>query len=271
MHLSHQGCRDQTGGHLALHVEALHALGWAHDLNGDTPQAVACYEEVLEITESHGESVFRSYALWALGIAVWQQGDRIRSVGLIEQGLQLARRVKDPLTGVMCLESLAWIASEEGRARRAVVLMEAANELGRAAGQSAVLFPDLNDYHEDCERRVRRTLSPTAFEEACKEGRSMSFDGALSYALGEQTPGARGTGTSATLTKRERQIADLVAQGLTNKAIAAKLVISQRTVHGHVEHILAKLGFTSRTQIAAWAVEQTPRGSARSAQDVPPR
>ena len=45
-------------------------------------------------------------------------------------------------------------------------------------------------------------------------------------------------------------------QGLTNKAIAAKLVIAQRTAQGHVEHVLAKLGFNSRTQIAAWVVER---------------
>jgi non-specific serine/threonine protein kinase len=57
------------------------------------------------------------------------------------------------------------------------------------------------------------------------------------------------------LTKRERQVADLVAQGLTNKAIATQLVISQRTAQGHVEHILTKLGFTSRAQIAAWVAE----------------
>jgi non-specific serine/threonine protein kinase len=64
------------------------------------------------------------------------------------------------------------------------------------------------------------------------------------------------------LTKREREVADLVAQGLTNKQIAAKLVISLRTAQGHVEHILTKLGFTSRTQIAAWVVEKSSNGEA---------
>jgi len=49
-----------------------------------------------------------------------------------------------------------------------------------------------------------------------------------------------------------------VARGLTNKQIAATLVISQRTAEGHVEHVLTKLGFTSRAQIAAWVTaEQT--------------
>jgi non-specific serine/threonine protein kinase len=54
------------------------------------------------------------------------------------------------------------------------------------------------------------------------------------------------------LTRREQQIAELVAAGLSNKEIAARLVIATRTAEGHVERILVKLGFTSRTQIAAW-------------------
>jgi DNA-binding NarL/FixJ family response regulator len=54
------------------------------------------------------------------------------------------------------------------------------------------------------------------------------------------------------LTPREMEIARLVAQGMSNRAIAAALVIAQRTAEGHVEHILSKLGFSSRVQIAAW-------------------
>jgi non-specific serine/threonine protein kinase len=59
------------------------------------------------------------------------------------------------------------------------------------------------------------------------------------------------------LAERERQVADLIARALTNKRIAAQLVISQRTAQGRVEHILTKLGFTSRAQI----VEGTERQS----------
>ena len=47
----------------------------------------------------------------------------------------------------------------------------------------------------------------------------------------------------------------LVADGLSNKEIATNLVISRRTAEGHVEHILSKLGFTSRAQIAVWVAE----------------
>ena len=66
---------------------------------------------------------------------------------------------------------------------------------------------------------------------------------------------SRTPGPFAALTKRERQVAELIAQGITNKQIATKLVISQRTAEGHVEHILTKLGFTSRAQIAAWIAQ----------------
>lgn len=63
------------------------------------------------------------------------------------------------------------------------------------------------------------------------------------------------------LTKREKEVAELVAQGLSNKEIADRLVISPRTAEAHLEHVLNKLGFNSRVQVAAWVVER--RGSAR--------
>ena len=60
---------------------------------------------------------------------------------------------------------------------------------------------------------------------------------------------------TCSLTARELAVAELVAGGLTNRAIAARLVVSPRTVDGHLERILAKLGFTSRAQVAAWFTE----------------
>jgi DNA-binding NarL/FixJ family response regulator len=62
------------------------------------------------------------------------------------------------------------------------------------------------------------------------------------------------------LTRRERQIAELVQKGLSNKEIADSLVISPRTAEAHVENILTKLGFTRRTQVAAWVGEQSADG-----------
>jgi DNA-binding NarL/FixJ family response regulator len=58
------------------------------------------------------------------------------------------------------------------------------------------------------------------------------------------------------LTKREKEVAELVADGMSNKQIAERLVISLRTAEGHVEKILSKQGFTTRTQIASWVTRQ---------------
>ncbi|MFC0449213.1 protein kinase domain-containing protein [Rhodococcus jostii] len=238
-------------------VLVLFNLGLARELQQDTAGALECHERALAITESHGESMYRSYVLWAIAVAVWRQGDRDRALRLLEQGIRLVRRRKDPVLAAMCLETLAWIAAADGSARRAVVLMGAAQSLGKMASTSTVVYPNLLVHHEECERNTRRALGQRIFEAAHREGGSLNLDAAIAYALGEEPETAPATtGPSTELTKRERQVADLVAEGLTNKAIAARLVISQRTAQGHVEHVLAKLGFTSRAQIAAWVVEQ---------------
>jgi len=243
-------------GGLRQQVEGLLQLGWAHALHGDTAEALACNEQALTLTESHGESVYRSYALWGAGVARWRLGDSESSVRLLEQCLRLARLRNDPLMATPCLEALAWIACERDSAR-ASVLLGAAEALGRAVGSSTVLFPKLLVFHEGCEQRARAALGQRSFDAARRRGSSLGFTGSIAYALGEQSGAAPSAGTSATeLTKREWQVANLVVRGLTNKEIAVKLSISQRTVHGHVDHILAKLGFTSRTQIAAWISRQ---------------
>ena len=58
------------------------------------------------------------------------------------------------------------------------------------------------------------------------------------------------------LTEREREVAVLIAQGKANREIAEILVVNYRTIEKHIENILSKLGFTSRAQIAVWAIEK---------------
>ena len=61
------------------------------------------------------------------------------------------------------------------------------------------------------------------------------------------------------LTRRELEVANLVGGGLSNREIAEQLAISQRTVESHVENILRKLGFGSRTQVVGWVLEREAR------------
>ncbi|MDV6277920.1 protein kinase [Rhodococcus erythropolis] len=243
---------------LARQVIALHFLGVTYEVLGETDHAIACHERALTITESHGELGYRAYGLWALSIAVRHEGDRARAVKLLEQALRLIRQTNNPYSSVLCLEELAGIAVADRNARRGAVLMGAAKTMGRFYDDAVtVLIPTQHRRHEESELSARHMLGERAFETAYRLGSQMRFDAAIAYALGEQPSATTvGRGSSTELTKRETQVADLVAQGLTNKAIATKLVISQRTAQGHVEHILTKLGFTSRAQIAAWVVDQ---------------
>ncbi|MFF2112119.1 protein kinase domain-containing protein [Rhodococcus koreensis] len=241
---------------LLAHVTALHALGLAHEILGHAEAATGCLDEAIRITESHGESVYLGRSSLTLGLVMWREGDRDRAVLLLRKGLELARAVDDPFGATWCLEILAWISTRENDFHRAAVLLAAAEMLRRRVGTSIVQIPDLTESHKECELVTRRSLGARAFETASREGEALGFTAAASYALGETLPAAPRRGDpAAALTKRERQVADLVAQGLTNKAIAARLVISQRTAQGHVEHVLSKLGFSSRAQIAAWVTE----------------
>ncbi len=239
-----------------LQVITMTSLGWAYAAQGKVRQAIEYYEQALSITDSTGESLFRSSTLWGLGILVWQQGARSRAQEMLEQSLRLNRRVRSPVVAVLDLEGLAWIVAEED-GERAAVLMGATQSLLRSGSGFSIFFPEMSRSHEECERMVRQTLGERRFKVAFRRGRAMAMNGAVAYALGEQpsevAPTPAGT---AELTKRERQVAELIARGLTNKQIATNLVISQRTAQGHVEHILTKLGFTSRAQIAAWITDR---------------
>ncbi|MGW0021654.1 protein kinase domain-containing protein [Rhodococcus sp. NPDC003382] len=240
-------------------VGMLYSLGLALGLSDRIPEAVECHERVLAMTERHGDRMYRSLSLWALAVDVWRQGEPDRAVQLLEESLNLARQVRYPRVVTSCLEALAWITADLGDLKRAAVLMGAAEGLARSIGSAAVIHSNLLVYHRESERKARQHLGREAFAAAFGRGEQLGFDAAIAYALHEQPPAdsTRETEASVRLTKRERQVADLIGEGLTNQAIARRLVISPRTAQGHVEHILAKLGFTSRAQVAAWVAEQT--------------
>ncbi|UGQ40971.1 protein kinase [Rhodococcus aetherivorans] len=258
-HLESALAQFSERGDRTLEVTALTALGTAYGLSGLREEALECHERVLAITTTHGETVHRSYALWALGIILWQQGNTSRSAQFLEESLELSRQVRSPHIVAASLEALAWISVDQRDARRAAVLMGAADGLAQAIGSSPIIHSHLVAYHEECARKTRQKLGGDAFSAAYRQGEQFGFDAAIAYALREHPPvdSPPGTEASARLTKRERQVADLIGEGLTNQAIARRLVISPRTAQGHVEHILAKLGFTSRAQVAAWVTEQT--------------
>ncbi|MEV0111166.1 protein kinase [Nocardia sp. NPDC050799] len=249
--------RSDLTGH--LHIHALTVLGLVYELRGETEKAIEHQQRLIAITEGCGEILYRTLALRSLGVAEWRRGNIDRAQELIEEALRVDRPLNSYLVVTFCLEALSWIADYRHEANRAAVLMGAARHLWPAGGGGrSRVFDTLSHFHEECERSVRNTLGDDRFSAAYERGREMSASAARAYALREQPTGT--TTDVPRLTKRERQVAALVAQGLTNKQIATKLVVSPRTAQGHVENILTKMGFTSRAQIAAWIVDDINDG-----------
>ena len=160
----------------------------------------------------------------------------------------------------LIIELLAWIAASGGEARRAAALLATADSVWALIGTTIAAFgPALGMHRDGCEARVRAALSPPELAAASRLARLPTVEAAIASILDQPAaePAAAGQPRPASpLTAREREIAALVAEGLSNRAIAARLVISTRTVDGHVERILAKLGFSSRAQVAAWSVTE---------------
>jgi non-specific serine/threonine protein kinase len=229
---------------------------------GDLTRAVALGRHARALCERHGELGARAYTLHALAFAEWTRGESAQAGAHAREGLRIVRAFHDTFGTVLLVEVLAWIAGTAGEGERAAVLLGAARQIWSLVGGQPLL--DSSQYlavHEACVRQARRALGDGVFQAAFGRGADLDLDQAIAYALGDLTQPAlaipaTGTQPLAPLTPREQQVAELVAQGLSNKDIATRLVIAQRTAEGHVERILAKLGFTTRTHLAAWVIDQ---------------
>jgi predicted ATPase len=168
-----------------LRVAAMILLGWGLEFRGEIGRALLWQEKALALAESHGELVYREYALWSLGIGWWRHRRPDRAGELLKDALQLTYVVDDPRQAAASLEGLAWIAAESTDFRRAAVLTGAAETLGKAVGASTVVLPHLLGFHLEAERRAREGLGAEEFEAARQEGCSFGFDDAVTYALGK--------------------------------------------------------------------------------------
>ncbi|WP_329091580.1 ATP-binding protein [Streptosporangium sp. NBC_01469] len=238
---------------------ALVRLCLARSFRGDWSGAVAAGEECVALCDAHGEGWHRAYAMMALGVGVWCQGDARRAAELEKESLKFNRSIDDLLGVGVNLEVLAWIAAGDGDHQRAARLLGILEPVWRAIGAPLSGFGHLTRYHDECEDRTREALGKQAFDTVVRQGSKMQCDEAIAFALEESAHRGEPAGEAeepSPLTRRETEIAKLVAQGLSNKEIAASLTIAQRTAEGHVEHIMTKLGFHSRAQIAVWTGER---------------
>jgi DNA-binding CsgD family transcriptional regulator len=233
-------------------------------LTFELDRAVGLCEECLRRCDETGEQWARGTALWTRGAARWLSGDNAAAIGDVLACLRIKERLGDLHTIAMSFDLLSVCLVATGDVERAAVLHGASEKLWTLLNAPVLMGPAYTEIRKSGADTARNALGEERFDALVGHGYSMSLHVALAVAKGETpaTPAAGHAGTAEpgagakALTRREREIAELVADGLGNRDIAERLYLSKRTVDSHVEHIFSKLAFSSRGQLTAWVLER---------------
>jgi len=265
----------------------LSMIGNAKQEQGDLGGARAIHESALEVALEFNSPELTSMVKNNLGCLELERGNFRQALKLLSEAVEIDARVSGPMGRANSTESLAnaqlgcgdTAAAERSWCQSIELVVESENEeeaivpiggLARAAAtradyRRAVRLAAAHDRlaHEYSYREQRfwaaelerckelcRTKLGRAYDEAWVEGQTMGIHEAIAYALGEAPPGE----SIEPLSKREAEVLRLVASGLSNRDVAAKLFLSERTVEGHLDRIRDKLGIRSRAQLGLWAV-----------------
>jgi predicted ATPase/DNA-binding CsgD family transcriptional regulator len=235
-------------------------------LTFELDRAVKLCEECIRRCDEIGEQWARSTALWTRGAARWLSGDNTAAIEDTRACLRVKADVGDLHTIAMSFDLLSVCLVPTDDVERTAVLYGASERLWTLLNAPVLMGPAYAGIRKNAADAARDSLGTERFDALARHGYAMSLSVALAVAKGEapaappaDTPHLRQTGTGTevrALTRREKEIAGLVADGLGNREIAERLYLSKRTVDSHLEHIFGKLGFSSRTQLTAWVIER---------------
>jgi DNA-binding CsgD family transcriptional regulator len=235
----------------------LRNVGMALHHLGDLAAARPFLEDALAKARDMGEKWLVANATQPLGEFALDAGEIASAQALLVESMRLRRELGDGMRTVWALDGLVQLVAAQGQAERAVRLAGAAAAWReRLAGPASVTE---RAQLEHWLRPARAALGERLSSKAWALGRALSLEQAVVSALEAAVAGERQRGGPRrprdTLTAREREVAALVAGGLSTRAIAEALVITEATARVHVERILNKLDLHSRVQLAAWALQ----------------
>ncbi|MBI5302794.1 MAG: tetratricopeptide repeat protein [Chloroflexi bacterium] len=244
---------------------ALLRLGINYQVRDQNDQAETLLHQALSAERELGNKPYVALALMHLGRLHLKQGHSAQAYQELRESLGLFKEESAFYFIPHALDSFAFLPAESNHAPRAAQLFGATQALREKFGTP--LSPGYRKDYEAYLAAVCAKLDDATFDAAWNEGRAMLLEQAIEFALAEiKIPDAIETPTLSPrqaakekfggLTAREREVAALIARGKSNREIADALVLSERTIEGHVGNILNKLGFNARTQIATWAVEK---------------
>ena len=249
-----------------------YGMGTLARARGDDKMAVRYFEDAMEIFAELDAWPEIARCQAGIGWIALTGGELDLAHDSLAEGLRLNQMCGQRLGIARGLEAFAALAAARQQPEQAARLAGAATQLRESLGHLVVIGPKIEQVLEF----TRDRLGASAADALFADGREMTVEDAARYALearpetsvpaavggasGPRHDGGTTHRTLSLLTPREHEIVLLITQGLSNKEIADELVISPATAARHVANILAKLGFTSRTQVASWASRHEPPG-----------
>ncbi|HEY3059118.1 MAG TPA: tetratricopeptide repeat protein [Chloroflexota bacterium] len=227
---------------------ALNLIGEFLREEGDLARAGEHYEEARQLFAATGDQRGTAIATQNVGIVAMELGDLVRARALHRATLPLKRELGDREGLAASLVDLAYLSLLAGNAERATRLCSFADVTRLSIG--SVLPPYEEALSAQTIHQARAALGNTEFSAQWATGQQLTLDDAVAEALRLDVPAAPLAG----LTPRQLQVVKLVAQGLTNRELAERLVISKTTADRHVSDVLNKLGLPTRVHLATWAI-----------------
>jgi non-specific serine/threonine protein kinase len=238
----HQGAHSRSGEGMAIAT-----LGLSFLMTGDPDRARKLLEEALAIQTAEGYPFGEGQASLYLGITL-EATDPQAATRHYRHAVEFLRQYRDSNMLPSALAGQAGLIAGRDPARALRVMAAAWAIRARGGG-------DFPGFFRERLRRVRQMCEGAVGADAERiwtEGTRLGVDDAIAQAFGTSRPRPS---AQAGLSARELEVVHLVAEGLPNKAIAAHLHLSVRTVESHVRHVLTKAGLNNRTQLATWARE----------------
>jgi predicted ATPase/DNA-binding CsgD family transcriptional regulator len=230
--------------------QATAALGLTFLMTGEHTRARELLEEALAIHAAERYGWGEGHASLYLGITL-DDADPEAAATCYRRAVECFHPYRDTVLLPHALIGQAGLIAHRDPATALRVTAAAWSVRVRVGGDFPALFSErLRRVRTSCEAALGADA-----ERIWAEGTRLGVDDAVAVAFGTSRPRTSGP---AALSARELDVVRLVAEGLPNKAIAAELHVSVRTVESHVRHVLAKAGLSNRTQLATWAREHVP-------------